>query len=301
MKRVWIFDDPAGWGHQFYATAVEQGLDASMFSKPTAVMKPDEYCFIRVPQWGEACTRVKGYAADIETSGLKLIQDLTTIFEYEDKLMQTVMYKRWMPKTRVFRSKYDNWRDCEEFIEEIGYPFISKAREGSSSVNVRLIDNVHEAKAEYEAVMKGKGKPIRLGPKEGKQLDYLIWQKFCDGNSYDIRVCRNGVHELMLGRANAHGSHFASGSHNNWPINDPDDFEICALNKAQQFFSEYDYPWCGIDLVFDFQENDWKILETTLAWALPAYDNCKYFGTANYHGRNIWQLLTEQIIEGIFD
>ena len=158
---------------------------------------------------------------------------------------------------------------------------------------------MEEALMQYKLAMLGDG--IHL-PGGQVQKDYLIWQKFCHDNPCDYRVCINGNYLLMLQRDNCHGRPFASGSGKNRPINEPNDFQTGALETARAFFDEYDLKWAGIDLVYQYDGMDggsWRVLETTLGWSLRAYEECTYFGT-NMKGKHIWELLVQQIKEGVF-
>lgn len=297
---LWCYSVDAGnWGQQLALEATIQGIDAQLFSAPVPEMREGDYAFMRIPQWEPECSLGKQHAKELYDRGLILVPDYFTVYSYEDKLTQTKAYLSWMPKTFML-SPHDTIGEALRMGDELGYPFISKSDRGSSSVNVRLIHTPEEAANEYNAVMDGEGLSMRIGKgRTAKQKDYLIWQKFCGGNDGDLRVCVNGEFYLMLERDNAHGSPFASGSGKNRPVNNPDDFQICALNKAQEFFVEHDLRWNGIDLVYDYDECDWKILETTLGWSAKAYEDCMYFGTS-YRGRDVWALFCDQLKRGVF-
>lgn len=300
--KLWCYTaDPGKWGEQLSDEARKNfGIDARIFTKPVDEMQRGDYAFMRIPQWEPECGLGKLYARELYDRGINLIPDFFTIYAYEDKVLQTQAYSDWMPKTFVLRGD-DSWHSASEMAEQLGFPFISKSRRGSSSVNVRLVKSMEEAKFEWDMAMHGDGISMRTGKGRSEgQKGYLIWQKFCKGNSGDIRVCVNGRHVLMLERDNAHGVPFASGSGKNRPINDPDDFQICALDKAQKFFLEYNLKWNGIDLVYDYDEGDWKVLETTLGWSAKAYEDCIYFGT-QWKGRDMFKVLCHEIRAGVFE
>lgn len=294
--RLWCYGvDHGKWGEQLCEVANRNGLDAALFLSPPLEMKEGDYAFMRIPQDPELAVQGKQHATEVAGRGVKLIPDLFSIMCYENKLMQTIAHRPYMPRTEILLPT-DTVRDAQHAAEELGFPFISKAQEGSSSTNIRLVKDMNQALQEYRDAMVGDGIPLARG---AIQKGYLIWQKFCAGNPCDYRVCINGNYTLMLERDNAHGRPFASGSGKNRPINDPDNFQTGAIEKAWDFFNEYRLKWCGIDLVFDYDDNSWRVLETTLGWSLRAYEDCTYFGT-EYKGRDIWQLLVEQIKEGVF-
>jgi len=298
---LWCYiGDPAGWGRALYKQAIEDGISARLFSEYSREMRPDDYAFFRIPQWESECSAAKKLATSLHNHGLILIPDHFTCLSYEDKLKQAQAYSSWMPSTALFA------RNCHpaganQWSADVGFPFVSKSKEGSASVNVRLVKTVEEMEREWDATMHGDGINIRVNAGHtGKQREYLIWQQFMPGNVCDYRVCINGKHLLMLQRDNAHGSPFASGSGRNRPVNEPTNHQTAALLKAQEFFDTYNLKWGGIDLVYDHDLQEWVLLEMTLGWSLKPYENCVYFGTGAWRGKDIWKVLVHGIKNGVF-
>lgn len=299
--KLWCYGEDHGkWGQHLAFVARKCGIDAHIFRTPDGRMRKGDYVFMRIPQWEPELSVGKALAKYLFGKGMKLIPDYFTISCYENKLLQTQAYSEWMPETHLLRSSvFDTWHDAERAIESIGLPFISKSREGSSSVNVRMIKNYDEAQIEWASVMEGPGRVINTGDGNfGRQLDYLIWQKFCPDNPCDYRVCINGDKLLMLRRFNTHGSSFASGSGRNEPVTTLCRHTKAVLHTAKDFFDAFGLKWNGIDLVRD-TDGEWKVLETTLGWSLPAYQECEYFGT-NYKGKDIWGVLCDALKRGVF-
>ena len=294
--KLWCYGvDHGMWGQQLCEIANRNGLSAQVFTEPLDEMEAGDYAFMRIPQDAELAVYGKQYAKELHNRGLKLIPDLFSIMCYEDKLMQFKAHGPYMPLTKLLLPT-DTVRDAQRATDELGFPFVSKSREGSSSINVRLVRDRSEALMEYNLAMLGDGISLPGGK---VQEGYLLWQKFCRENPCDYRVCINGNYLLMLQRFNAHGRPFASGSGKNRPVNNPNEFQSGALKKAKEFFDEYNLKWCGIDLVYDYDASSWRVLETTLGWSLRAYEDCRYFNTP-MKGRQIWELLVEQIKEGVF-
>ena len=298
--KLWCYAvDKGRWGEQLAREAVEHGIDANLFVEPVDEMQPGDYAFMRIPQWEPELSIGKLHATELQNRGLILIPDFFTILSYEDKIMQTQAHSCWMPETEIIYVG-EAWRMAERVADELGYPFLSKSRRGSSSVNVRMIKTPSEAALGWGLEMQGAGISMKTGKgRTDGQKGYLIWQKFVPGNSGDIRVCINGKYMLMLWRDNAHGSPFASGSGKNYPINEPDDWQEKALDKAREFFNAFDLKWNGIDLVYDREQDDWLVLETTLGWSAKAYENCRYFQT-DYFGKDVWTLFCKQLLDGVF-
>jgi glutathione synthase/RimK-type ligase-like ATP-grasp enzyme len=288
------------WGQQLEQVAIRRGHEAYLFNGVPLQYDHGDYVFMRIPQWEPELRKGKACAKAIQEMGGKLIPDYFTIASYEDKVMQTRAYSAWMPKTFII-DETDNWRMAANMARELNFPFISKSKEASSSVNCRIIRNMAEAREEYHKAILGDGIDTKVGKgRLGKQVGYLLWQKFLPNNPCDYRVLRVGRRMCMLQRDNAPGTPFASGSGSNRPINDPNIDEMLALRTASQFFEENELKWNGIDLVYDWDEKDWKVLETTLGWSMAAYLGCHFFGTER-KGREIFDLLIDEIEAGVFE
>jgi glutathione synthase/RimK-type ligase-like ATP-grasp enzyme len=298
--RLWCYDvDRGGWAGKLHAAAVSRNIDARLFVEDNPHIRAGDYVFMRIPQWEPELSEGKKLASVLIERGVKLIPDFFTIWSYEDKVLQTAAYRSFMPMTYVL-SRNNTWQDAIRAIDIIGLPFISKAKEASASKNVRLIYNMVEARVEFESVFKGAGISIAVGKgRTGSQKGYVIWQRFCEKNDCDYRVCITGRKLMMLKRFNRPGTSFASGSGKNEPVNEPTEFEQGALDTARKFFDEMKLKWNGIDLVFDHYDGKWKVLETTLGWSLPAYANCVYFGTKR-KGSEMFEMLLDELQEGVF-
>jgi glutathione synthase/RimK-type ligase-like ATP-grasp enzyme len=293
---LWCYDKDAGqWGRKAHEAAIEKKYPSKLFTVKSPEMKSGDLCFMRIPQWEPELTDGKMLAQELRMNGLILIPDLFTCKSYEDKIIQTLKYSKWMPKTFIL----NDMNHPEELFSELGFPFISKSREASASVNIRMIRDKKQAMQEFKDVM-SKGIAIKVGKgRTGLQKGYVIWQKFCAGNTCDYRVIITGRHMMMLQRDCRKDLPFASGSGVNRPINLPSKFEEGALEKSREFFNAFDLKWCGIDLVYDYEESEWKILETTLGWSFDSYLNCRYFDT-RYTGKDMFHLLIDEIKDGTF-
>jgi glutathione synthase/RimK-type ligase-like ATP-grasp enzyme len=298
---LWCYvADRGNWGQQIIQMAIARGLDARPFTEPSDDIRRGDYVFMRIPQWQPELDVGKTIATTLYQRGCIMIPDMFTIRAYEDKAMQTRAYFNWMPETRLIHGPY-SIREAITAVHELGLPFVSKSREASASTNVRLIKTLEEATKEFDTVMNSVGLDIRIGKgRTGKQKGYLIWQKFCAGNDCDYRAVVTGRHVMLLRRFNKHGTPFASGSGRNEPVNYLDTPELVRMyGKALEFFYENDLKWNGIDLVCDKDDNEWKVLETTLGWSQAAYAECLYIGTA-YRGRQIFELFLDELEQGVF-
>ena len=338
--KLWAYGvDQGRWGQMLVAAASERGMDAEVFTHPTQLrmMREGDYVFMRVPQWEPELSAGRQLAWRVETeTGATLIPPWPLIFEYEDKARQCEALRAYvrthlargvtrtkrgkeggtrdlssesasrayMPLTYVHTS-YDRKAEVRASINTLGLPFVSKAKEGSSSVNVRLIESVEDAMAEFETAMTF-GISTRVGKGRcGLQRGYVLWQRFIPGNKGDIRICINGDYAIMLERDNAHGVPFASGSGRNRPINNPNTRQLEALDTADRYFKLRQFKWCGIDMVYEEAENKWWVLETTLGWSLKAYEDCRYFhlptlSPTECRGADWCRVFLNQLENGVF-
>jgi glutathione synthase/RimK-type ligase-like ATP-grasp enzyme len=295
MKLYCYQVDGYNWSEGLRSAAHGSHIHVELFTKSSQV--PDNtYVFMRIPQWEPHRSRAQRIAEELYERNCSLIPNLRLIREYESKVIQAARYSKWMPLTIHLRNDFDT-DTALRAAEKLGYPFISKTSVGSASKNVRLIKTEEAAKREVSLV-KGNGLPCRneFG-KPGVQFDYLLWQKFIPDNSHDYRVIRVGDQYMMLKRGNAPGTPFASGSGILEPVNEPNAFEISALDYARKFLNKYDFRFCGIDMVYG--DGRWYVLETTLGWSFEGYLNCRFLGTEKF-GKDFFHVIIDELQEGAF-
>jgi glutathione synthase/RimK-type ligase-like ATP-grasp enzyme len=306
VKTIWCYTGDHGrWAQQVETIAVSKGLVARLFNDKIDYneVEPGDYAFMRVPQWEPELSVGKTVARGMRRAGAIMIPDFVTIEAYEDKFLQAELYGWALPLTYVLRGRI-NRATIESCINHLTLPFLSKSRQGSASANVRLIETAEQAHRELDVVA-ASGLPIKVGNgRTGLQLGVVLWQKLIPGNACDYRVCVIGDHLMMLQRHNVPGTPFASGSGINNPVNEPTEFQLGALKAARKFFDAHDLKWCGIDLVYDYEGEKWMVLETTLGWSQKAYEECVFFDRqlrpTEYRGRDIFHLLADSIVAGVF-
>jgi glutathione synthase/RimK-type ligase-like ATP-grasp enzyme len=292
--RLLCLDDRGHWGRDLAAVAHARGWEAHLFEAGEP-LRPADYAFMRINQGGERMEREKRAMWRIAQLGVRTIPELNHGLLYENKVGQAHAFRDWMPPTRVLTDV----AAAEGAIGELGYPFISKARDGSASRNVRLIESEDQARQEIQlAFGSGLPTPHRLGT--GIQKGYLIWQQFMGGNAYDYRVIAVGRQRLLLRRHNRPDIPFASGSGLCEPITALDVETAAVLQAANEFFAAAHTNWCGIDLVRAPDSGRWYVLETTLGWMLKAYLPCAFIGT-RWTGADIWNVLLDEIEAGVFN
>jgi len=287
---LYCLDDKGSWGKSLQSAAKARGIETCLFQS-SITTKPNDFLFARVNQGNPRMEVEKRLVRD---ANCKLIISLKDTAEYEDKLAQTAAYGEFMPRTLLIRDS----RAAQNAIDTFSFPFVSKAKTGSASCNVRLITNVEQANNEIKAVFgEGLSVPHRLG--EHSQRGYLIWQDFLPGNDYDYRVCKIGRYIMILRRGNRDGVPFASGSGRTEAVEELTPETQAVYDFSENFFSTTGTKWCGIDVVRDYRYARWCLLETTIGWKQTAYANCRFFGT-DFVGSQMWDLVANEIELGVF-
>lgn len=282
--KLWCFDEKKyGWGHQLWQCAVHRGIDAEKFR--TAESVSGGFSFMRVRQHEPHRTSDQVIAEQVNKQSV-LIPDIDQIRLYEDKEKQVGHLGSYLPLTRVFYSADE--------VDYLPFPFLSKSREGSASVNVRLVETPEQADREVRDAFS-----VGIKTRRGIQRGYLIWQQFLENNRGDYRVIAVGRQRMVLRRWNRNDSPMASGSGLFTAIKKPNKEIDEVLAVSDEYFMEARTNWCGLDLVKDHSTNEWKIIETTIAWTPGAYNECRFIGTDRF-GCDIWNVLLDEIEAGVF-
>jgi hypothetical protein len=233
---------------------------------------------------------------------LTLIPDYRASVLYDDKLEQARQLARWMPRTRVFYTPGASRRFLDTHPS---LPFMSKALDGASSHNVRLVDTYDAARLEIKQAFSDLGIKCRYG---SQQRGYLLWQDFVADNSGDLRIVAVGRKRLLLRRSGRLDRSLAPRTSSLQPIRDLDDPEILAvLSEANRFLEAESFKWCGVDLVKDHQSGRWLILEVTVSWTLSGYSECAFIDCSGAPeimpamGTDIWGILLDEMEAGAFN
>lgn len=292
MIRLKCFGDTQLWGKGLVAAASKRkGFKASLFDQVHEVQRGD-VVFFHMHHHPEVRDRHKRMMEELYAKGAKLIPDIGQARLYDDKVAQARAYSKWMPETVVLTSP----NDAHIVLRNAVYPFISKASEGASSHNVRLIKSEAEALQEVEQVFAaGPGIKLRYAK---RQRGYLLWQRFIPDNPFDVRVIAIGKERLILKRFNRDDRPMASGSGKLEAVTSlTDGFIRSALHFADSFFEAEGTKWCGIDLVYDHVLSKWRLLESTVGWTLTGYFDCKFFPDGR-KGYDVWEVTLDELERG---
>lgn len=212
--------------------------------------------------------------------GLTMIQDAEQVRLYEDKSGQFEKWGHWMP---------DTWRftDLESALaqlEHCEYPLVSKADVGASSVNVRILKTKDEAITHVKQLF-GEGIRVNHGAHcpNTLQKGYALLQRFIP-HHITYRVNAMGDTRAVFYRY-CYPDRPVAQTGNVEPAFDMTDELESLLEYADRFFVEAGTKWCALDILRDGQE--WKLLETSLAWPWPSPGRCNE-GTIFRSGGKQW-------------
>jgi hypothetical protein len=295
VPKLWVFDDvpqygnKENWGRHLHQIALARGWDARMFTRADEV--GGGYTFVRCRQHPPEIDADKAIFEAIKDHTI-LIPDIHQLRVYEDKVMQYLLFGEFMPKTYFSIDR----EEANEFAETVPLPVISKSREGSNSANVRVLRTREATRHECNQVFT-QGFDINLGR---KQQGYILWQKFL-ANDGDYRVTRMGRQSIMWKRfIRSEAEPFASGSGKLMYLPDGlnEEQEQC-MADANAFFARTNTKWCALDMQFDRDECQWKILEMTTGWPWGVFTDHVIVGTKR-NGLDAWPMLLDDIESGFF-
>ena len=226
-------------------------------------------------------------------SGLQMVQDDKQIDWYDDKISQWKEWHSWMPESWLFTEK----AVAMAFLRCAPYPLVSKAREGASSTNVRILRNEREA-MRHVAEIFGRGVVVHhcAAGARSRQKGYVFFQRFVP---HDVtwRVNAIGSGRAVFRRFNYSKARPVAQTGNVAPVMQMDATIESLLDFADKFFTEADTGWCALDVL---QEGDgWTILETSLAWPwnVKDYSDTPIFRTP-YQWGSLWEAMFHEIEEG---
>ena len=283
-----------------FLAARQRGHDAHLFRKASEVDAEGGFLFYRMEQQNMGDQRPDNLCL-LDRPGIIGIVKREAVLEYENKVYQCKKFPTFVPQSILVNKEIN----AEKVARVLGFPFVSKSRSGSGSAAVRIIPDMLTALQEAEIVF-NRGLHVAREVQEG----YLLWQKFLTGNDYSYRVVRIGSYYWMLRVFNRKHTPLASGSGSYEPVIPRSNEEFDVLDKAVKFFDAADTRWCGIDLLRDPSDGDWRVLETTLAWDMQkrgSNADCQVFDKDGvltepaWIGAHQFEILLNELERGVFD
>lgn len=272
---LYAYDDRKGWGREFKAAAdrTKHGR-VKLFVRDKRV--PDGgRAFVRLDQQGTQREVSRGIVEALYRRHVVTLPTHPEMLWYDDKVAQFDALRAWMPDTHVLKGAR---ADAEALLDDIdsyrlgGYPFVSKAAEGASSANVRLIRSRAEAERELDKAF-GPGIELSYGR---FQRGYVYWQRLVPDNPCDYRVCVVGPYLYGLVRRNRPDSFTASGSGDHYALTLADERERRAAELCIEIAQSIGTRWMAFDVVYD-ETGRPLVLEMSSAWTMKSYRHCPMF------------------------
>lgn len=197
----------------------------------------------------------------------QMVQDPWQVRYYENKSAQWRAWGDWMPET---------WRFTDEdaalsFIEGADYPLVSKADEGSSSTNVRVLrDKAQAAKHIRDLFSAGLVTNCGSDGSKSRQQGYALLQRFIP-HTTTYRVNAIGDARAIFLRYCYPDKPVAQTGNVEPAMKMTDELESL-LEYANRFCRQAKTKWVALDILKD--GDGWKLLETSLAWPWPSPGKC---------------------------
>ena len=280
---MYSFDGPKGWGKN----VAKYLPNCKLFRRAEEV--PDgATVYVRLDQQGKWRDITRGLIFDLTARGCVTVPNKREAIWYDDKIAQLPDLKPWAPATHYLTAPPD------PFV--FNYPLISKAAEGASAANVRLIHTPKQATKEIEQVFSPKGLQLKYGR---SQRDYLLWQEFLPGNIGDYRICIVGDCFFGLMRYNRPGTWAASGSGIGYPITLATERERAAARLANEAASALGTRLVAFDVLFT-PAGEPRIVEMSASWNIKGYKKSPLFDRRTLRPTNqpdsIFQLVSNIVL-----
>lgn len=264
--KFYALDERQVWHEAILKTAKARGFETKRVFRGEECSGPG-YGFIRPHAEPKALKRNQ-HDWDAMSSCLTMIQDEAQVRVYEDKSEQFRRWGAWMPQTWRFTDREAAWRFVEGHAE---WPLVSKADVGASSVNVRILKDAHAARSHVEQLF-GNGVVVRhcAGKAMSVQRGYALLQQFIP-HRITWRVNAIGRRWAIFKRY-CYADRPVAQTGNVEPVMVMDDQIESLLAYSERVRAAISSRWVALDILQD--GDDWRLLETSLAWPWPSPGDC---------------------------
>jgi len=304
--RLFAYNDAKNYGRALCHYFSLLGHEANLFTSAGEVPEgEDVVCFIRMLHYPLSVrTYNKQVMEELNKKNVLLIPNIKEIRLHDDKVKQYKTFGDWMPKTWFTEDYYK----ALALVREVTYPLVSKAAEGASACNVRLIKNDKEALQEIVQIfLRENGIPLYL--KNHYQKNYILWQEYLHqpkGNDWRVTLIAKKYATGFERFVRDPDKPFASGSGKRRIFTNVDKQVASLFDLGYKFATEFDLSMACIDVVYDSNGKPF-ILENSSAWGMYAYPECVWFEKTSagwipteYVGDKQWQLIAKAISDREF-
>lgn len=266
-----ILDERDVWYQPAIATAWRRGYQARRIKRGSELTDADVggVGFIR-PHAEPAVLRRNQLDYDAMRGKLCMIQDEAQVRVYERKSLQAQLWHQWMPATALFGS-----RDAA-----LGWAYrlgtedvvVSKANEGASSVNVRILTG-REAVEKHIHEIFDVGIPVNPCASNKTRLvqkDYALFQEFIPHTvTWRVNAIGNG---RAIFKRFCYPDRPVAQTGNVEPVMEITPEIESLLDFANLFLAQAKTKWVALDILK--APAGWRLLETSLAWPWPSPGLC---------------------------
>lgn len=241
----------------------------------------------------------------LESLKINYLPNYTTSWHYDDKIKQFFLlglHGKDVGALSVPTFIFFDKGKALEYVESCNYPIVVKLNKGAGSSNVRLIKKRNEAIQYVKKSFSASGMnydyydsftnklqlnggnvsktfmffmrkyAMKLLNREGaywqKHKNYVLFQEFLAGNSFDTRVTTVGNRVHAFRRFAREGDFRASGAEE-WDIN-PDKIDRKLLRIALDFSKKMNFSTMAYDFIYD-QKGEPRIIEISYMFGQPGY------------------------------
>lgn len=239
----------------------------------------------------------------LEQSGKVVFPDFNTNWHFDDKLGQKYLLEALnlsLAKTNVFYNK----EDALEWARHTPYPVVFKLRRGAGSFNVKLINNISQARSVIsksfgrgfsnfdsfsyfnETLSKYRNNKVNLkallislayfmhkpafAKTAGREVGYVYFQEFIPNNSFDIRVIVISDKAFAIKRLVRENDFRASGSGN--IKYEKENFNDATIKLSFDLSKKLKTQSVAFDFVY--KENTPLLVEISYGFVKEGYDDC---------------------------
>lgn len=258
--KLYALDPYQAWAEAAIKAAQARGWQAKQILRGEDA-GDEGYGFIRLSMYPSILAQNRR-DYDAMAARLTMVQDRQQIEVYEHKSEQWRRWGAWMPDTW----RFEHEAEALAFVAGADYPLVSKADQGASSVNVRILANRREAERHVTQAF-GAGFQLQ---KSQLQRGYVLLQRFIP-HKVTYRVNALGDARAVFFRY-CYKDRPVAQTGNVEPA-----FEMTAeveslIDFADRFFAHAGTKWCAIDVLRD--GDGWKLLETSEGWPWPSPGRC---------------------------
>lgn len=299
-KLFWMLDGRDVWHKPCMAVARQRGYEATRITQGHHAM--DGIGFIRPHADPNMLDMHKVDYMLMQRNGCRMIQDPAQVELYENKSGQLYRFGEFMPSSW----RYGALSNALAALPGLPLPIVSKANEGASSTNIRVIYTRADLEKHIRTIFT-KGIPVDhcSGGYISKQRDYVLLQEFIP-HEFTWRVNRIGNQYCVFKRYNYSNKPVAQTG-NTKPVVELTDEIRSLLHYSQRVTDTIGSKWVALDILHH-PTNGWRLLETSLAWPVGSFNEAKFWhdrlGTLLASGRDwgqLWEVLFDELEAGAWD